>query len=84
MDLSDSGNKSGGAAERASIRKNRFFFWAVIIAVLNPVFSGLILGLLMLSEPELRKEGRIVTLFSIAWGIIALLLMLKFRPAFMP
>lgn len=84
MDLSDSGNKSGEAAERASIRKNRFFFWSVIITVLNPVFSGLILGLLMLSEPELRKEGRIVALFSVVWGIIALLLMLKFRPSLFP
>lgn len=65
--------------ERASIRKNRFFLWAVIIAVLNPFFSGLILGLYMLSEPDFRKEGRIVTLFSIAWGIIAFLLISKFR-----
>ncbi len=65
--------------ERVNIRKNRFFFWAVIIAILNPVFSGFILGLVMLSEPELRKEGRIVTIFSLAWGIIALLLVAKFR-----
>ena len=63
------------------IRKNRFFFWAVVIAVLNPFFSGLILGVFMMSEPELKKEGRIVTLFSIAWGIIALLLLSKFRSA---
>lgn len=81
MDLNDSGSERGDESERANIRKSRFFFWSVIIAVLNPIFSGLILGLLMLSEPELRKEGRIVTLFSIVWGIIALLLALKFRPA---
>ncbi len=65
--------------ERATIRKNRFFFWSVIIAILNPMFSGLILGLVMRSEPELKREGRIVTLFSIAWGIIAMLLVAKFR-----
>ena len=65
--------------EEIHIRKNRFFFWAVVIAVLNPFFSGLILGLYMLSEPDLKKEGRIVTLFSIAWGIIAFLLISKFR-----
>ncbi len=65
--------------ERAGISKNKFFLWAVIIAVLNPVFSGLILGLVMLSEPELKREGRIVTLFSIAWGVIALLLISKFQ-----
>ncbi|MBI2639352.1 MAG: hypothetical protein HYW90_00455 [Candidatus Sungbacteria bacterium] len=65
--------------ERASIRKNRFFFLAVIIAILNPVFSGLVLGLFMLFEPDFKKEGRIVLLFSIAWGIIAMLLLTRFR-----
>ena len=65
--------------ERASIRKNRLFFWSVIIAILNPIFSGLILGAIMLSEPDLKKEGRIVTLFAIAWGFIVLMLVSKFR-----
>jgi len=64
--------------ERVSINRNRFFFWAVIIAILNPIFSGLIMGLLMLSEPELRKEGRIVILFAVAWGVIVLLLLRRF------
>jgi len=63
----------------ASIHKSRFFFWAVVIAVLNPIFSGLILGLVMLTEPELKREGRVVTFFSIAWGIIVLMLVAKFR-----
>ncbi|MEK9147834.1 MAG: hypothetical protein AAB650_00170 [Patescibacteria group bacterium] len=65
--------------ERAAINKSRFLLWATIIAILNPVFSGLILGLVMLSEPDLKKEGRIVTIFSLAWGIIAMLLVAKFR-----
>ena len=76
MNSSDSGSER---IERVSVRKNRFFFWSVIIAILNPIFSGLILGLLMLSEPELGKEGRIVVLFSIVWGTIAMLLAFKFR-----
>ena len=65
--------------ERATINRNRFFFWAVAIAILNPIFSGLILGLVMAREPDLKKEGRIVTLFSLAWGIIALMLVARFR-----
>ncbi|MBI4120600.1 MAG: hypothetical protein HY454_04010 [Parcubacteria group bacterium] len=64
---------------KAAINKNRLFFWAVIISVLNPIFSGLILGLVMLFEPELKKEGRIVTVFSVVWGIIVLMLLAKFR-----
>ena len=65
--------------ERAGIARNKFFLAAVIIAVLNPIFSGLVLGLVMLTEPDLKREGRIVTLFSVAWGIIVLALIAKFR-----
>lgn len=65
--------------EKISIGKNKLFFWSVIIAVLNPVFSGLIIGLVMLTEPDLKKEGRMITIFSAAWGIIALMLVAKFK-----
>ena len=65
--------------EHATIRKQRFFIAAVIIAILNPFLSGLILGMVMLKEPDLKKEGRIVLTFSLAWGLIALLLVGKFR-----
>ncbi|MDO8500093.1 MAG: hypothetical protein Q7S66_05590 [bacterium] len=65
--------------EKITINKNRLFFWSVVIVILNPFFSGLILGLFMISEPELKKEGRIVTLFSILWGVIVLMLVSKFR-----
>lgn len=65
--------------ETATIRKNRLFFWSVIVAILNPIFSGLILGVVMLFEPELKKEGRVVTVFSVVWGVIALLLVSRFR-----
>jgi len=65
--------------ERAVINRSRFFLCAVVIAVLNPIFSGLILGLFMLSEPTLRKEGRIVMLFAVAWGLIVMLLLAKYR-----
>ena len=69
----------GPRMEKVSVNKNRLFFWAVIIAILNPIFSGLILGLLMYSEPELKSEGRTVTLFSLLWSVLALLLAAKFR-----
>lgn len=67
--------------EKVAISKNRFFFWAVIIAAFNPILSGMILGLFMMSQPELKKEGRIVTLFSAVWGLIVLALVAKFRGA---
>lgn len=70
--------------ERASIARNRFFVWATVIAALNPIFSGLILGLVMLTEPELKREGRIVTLFSLAWGALALALIARFQHVLLP
>lgn len=75
MDSNDSGQTAG---EEIRIGKNRLFFWSVIIAVLNPV-PGLIMGLVLLSVPGARREGRIVTLFSIVWGIIAFLLAYKLQ-----
>ncbi|MBI4132376.1 MAG: hypothetical protein HY474_01955 [Candidatus Sungbacteria bacterium] len=65
--------------ERASIAKNKLFLAAVVIALLNPIFSGLIIGLVMFTESELKREGRIVTAFAIIWGILALALLAKFR-----
>lgn len=65
--------------DKASIRKNRLFLWAVVITILNPLFSGLILGLVMLSEPDLKREGRAVTLFAVVWGALALTLFMRFR-----
>lgn len=65
--------------EKAAVRKNRFFFLSVIIAILNPIFSGLILGAFMMTEPDLKREGRIVLLFSIVWGVIVLMLALRLR-----
>lgn len=65
--------------EQASVRKNRLFLWAVVITALNPVLSGLILGILFLREPDLKKEGKIVTLFAVVWGLIELGLIYKYR-----
>lgn len=70
--------------EQAVINKNKLFFWSVVIAILNPVFSGLILGLVMLTEAELKREGRIVFAFSVAWGAITLALLAKFQHLFVP
>ncbi|MBI4134767.1 MAG: hypothetical protein HY471_01510 [Candidatus Sungbacteria bacterium] len=67
-----------GEKEVVSIKRNRLYYGALAIAVLNPIFSGLILGVIMLREPELKNEGRIVMLFSIVWGVIAILVAAKY------
>ncbi len=50
----------------------------ILIAVLNPVFAGLIFGALLLTEPKLKKLGAVVTVISIAWGVVSYFLIQKY------
>ena len=55
------------------------WLWAgVAIAVINPVFSGLILGAMYLTEPGLKKYGRIILSIAVIWGAIAFWLSSKY------
>lgn len=54
--------------------KKKWFWLAIIIAVLNPIFSGLVLGIAFLTEPQLKKEGKIVLVIAIIWGLVAMYL----------
>lgn len=50
--------------------KRKWFIIAIIIAVLNPIFSGLVIAFAFLTEPELRKQGKILLVISFLWAII--------------
>jgi len=63
--------------EQLTFSKSRLFYGAIAVAILNPLFAGVIFGLILLSNPKSRKEGWIVLGFSIVWGTIALLLAFK-------
>jgi hypothetical protein len=52
--------------------RKKWLWLGISIALLNPVFAGLILGAVYLSEPELKKEGRIVAAIAILWGAVLL------------
>lgn len=54
--------------------RKKWLALAIAIALLNPVFSGLIIGFAFLSEPELKKEGKIVLAITVVWGILFLYL----------
>jgi len=57
--------------KKISLTSRRKWLWlGIAIAILNPVFSGLIIGLAFWTEPELKKEGKIVLAVAIIWGII--------------
>lgn len=50
--------------------KKKWFIIGIIIAVLNPIFSGLVMAFGFLTEPKLRKEGKIILIISFIWAII--------------
>lgn len=50
--------------------KRKWFIIAIIIAVLNPIFSGLVIAFAFLTEPELRKQGKILLVISFLWAIV--------------
>lgn len=69
--------------EKVTISKNKLVTLGLAITILNPIFSGLIFGLVLwLSEKELKKEGKIIAILSIIWGAIIMLISYRFRNFF--
>lgn len=54
--------------------RKRWFWLFLIISFLNPIFSGLILGVSLISEPEMKKEGKIILAIAILWGTVVFIL----------
>jgi len=54
--------------------KKKWFLIGLAIAILNPIFSGLILGIGFWTEPQLKKEGKIITALAVVWGLAAMFL----------
>ncbi len=54
--------------------RKKWLWLGIIIALLNPIFSGLLIGLAFWTEPELKKEAKIVLVIAVVWGVIALYL----------
>lgn len=50
--------------------RKKWLWLGIFVALFNPVFAGLILGAVYLSEPELKKEGQIVATIAILWGAV--------------
>ena len=69
--LTDSSEKN----EKITLSSRKKWLWlGIIIALLNPIFSGLLIGLAFWTEPELKKESKIVLAIAIIWGLAALYL----------
>jgi FtsH-binding integral membrane protein len=50
--------------------KRKWLVIGIIIAILNPIFSGLVVAFGFLTEPKLRREGKIILVISFIWAII--------------
>lgn len=55
------------------LKTNKWLVAGLAIAILNPLPSGIILGIVMLTEEKLVKAGRITLIVSVALVIILLL-----------
>ena len=59
--------------------KKKWFIIGIIITILNPIFSGLIMSFGFLTEPKLRREGKILLVISFLWAIILAYLIEVFK-----
>ena len=57
--------------------KKKWLWLGILVAAVNPVFAGLIMGAVYLSEPELRREGYLVATIAIGWGAFLFYLVSK-------
>jgi len=58
--------------------KNRWFYGAIAISIFNPIPCGIIMGILLLREPNMKQEGRTTLIFSLLWGLIMTLIAFKY------
>jgi len=66
------------ASQKLVISSKKKWLWlGILVALVNPIFAGLIMGAVYLSEPELRKEGRLIAAISILWGAVLFYLVNK-------
>lgn len=56
------------------LKSNKWLLAGLAIAVLNPIPSGVILGIVMLTEEKLTKVGRIVLTASVILTIVTFLI----------
>ena len=63
-------NKTPEGEKIIVVSKRKWLWLGILVSVVNPIFAGLIMGAVYLSEPELRKEGFIVSAIAILWGAV--------------
>ncbi|MFH1461267.1 MAG: hypothetical protein ABIF84_02505 [Patescibacteria group bacterium] len=60
--------------EKISLNSKKKWFWLGIVVTLISPIAGVVLAVAFWTEPDLKREGRIIFVFAIIWGIIFLYL----------
>lgn len=55
--------------------KKKWFWLGLLVALVNPIFAGLIMGAVYLSEPELKRSGLVISAVAVVWGALMFYLM---------
>ncbi len=59
--------------------KKTLFRVALAVAIFNPIVSGVLIGIYFWREPEMKREGKIITAVALVWGVVVLVLALANR-----
>ena len=70
---------TSGARVILSSRK-KMLRLGIIVALLNPIFAGVVVAAFYLTEAELRREGKIVAGLAIVWGALLFYLIGHYAP----
>ena len=69
--MDDQNSNQPPSGEKIIISSRRKWLWlGILVATVNPIFAGLVIGAVYLSEPELKREGIIVSSIAILWGAV--------------
>lgn len=66
--------KTKSSVDNISISRQKLLIIGLLIIIFNPLPAGLIYGLFCWREPQIKKDGKLMIIFSLFWGAISLAL----------
>lgn len=70
-----SSTDSSSKDEKLTLTSRKKWFWlGITIALLNPILSGLIIAFTFWTEPELKRDAKIIFALSLVWGVALIFL----------
>ncbi len=63
-------NEVPDKVDKVLISTKKLINLGYLLAIINPIFGGLIFGLVIKNEPGMEKDGRLIFILSLVWGLI--------------